>query len=316
MDDTCTSDPAAEARTFRRALAGLLAGAIAIAFAPIFFKLVGGDGRLGPSAVGFWRLALAMPLLLSWMALHRRRAAPAPQRAPRRYWLVLPGLFFAGDLAVWHWAMTLTSAANATLLANCAPIFVALAGWLWLKERFGVTFLAGLATALIGVAVVMRASQGQGPGRLAGDALGLATAVFYAGYQLSVKRLRDHYRPATIMTASALVAAPLLGAIALLSRENLLATTAAAWAVLVALAVVSHVFGQGIIAWALAHLPVSFASVSLLIQPVAVAALGWAILAEPVVPLQAVGGITVLAGVFLARKGIRPAPRTSGKGKV
>ena len=41
--------------------------------------------------------------------------------------LALAGIFFAGDLSVWHWSILFTSVANSTLLANFAPIFVAFA---------------------------------------------------------------------------------------------------------------------------------------------------------------------------------------------
>ena len=61
----------------------------------------------------------------------------------------------------------------------------------------------------------------------------------------------------------------------------------------------------GLIAFALAHLPAAFSSVSLLLQPVIATVLAWIILAEPLGPLQALGGAIVLTGVLLARKGAR-----------
>ena len=61
--------------------------------------------------------------------------------------------------------------------------------------------------------------------------------------------------------------------------------------------------GQGLIAYALAHLPAAFSSVSLLFQPVMAALFAWLLLAEPLVPLQIAGGVVVLAGIYLARRG-------------
>jgi len=295
---------AAGRRRRRWALAGLLAGATGIAFAPIFVK----SSEAGPVATAFWRVVIALPVLASWLGLRRHAAdGRRDRRRPGAGWLILPGLFFAGDLAVWHWSLKLTSAANATLFANAAPVLVVVVGRLWLKERLAPAFFAGLLLALVGAAAVMRASGERGPEALLGDGLGVLTAVFYAGYQLSVKRLRAHFSPAAIMTAAAAVSAAALGAIAVASGERLLATTAAGWGVLVGLALLSHVCGQGLIAWALGHLPVSFSSVSLLWQPVAAALLGWGILSEPLTALQAAGGALVLAGIVLARRGSAPA---------
>jgi drug/metabolite transporter (DMT)-like permease len=70
---------------------------------------------------------------------------------------------------------------------------------------------------------------------------------------------------------------------------------------LAALAVISHVGGQGLITYALAHLSAAFGSVGLLWQPVAAAILAWVILSEPLGPWQAMGGVIVLLGIYLAR---------------
>jgi len=286
----------------------LLIGATVIGFAPIFVKL----SKAGPVATGFWRLGIALPVLLTWMGLQRRsakrRGLDKPAARPSRLWLIVPGLFFAGDLAAWHWSLELTSAANAALLANLAPMLVVPAGWLWLKERLGRAFLIGLGLALCGVAMLMATSLSFSRACLRGDALGLLTAVFYAGYLLSVKRLREHYSVATIMTWSAGASAAILLPIAICSGEQLLAVSVTGWAVLAGLALLSHVCGQGLIAWALGLLPVSFSSVSLLWQPVVAAALGWMILDEKLLPFQAAGGVVVLAGIFLARRGSITAP--------
>ncbi|HSK38859.1 MAG TPA: EamA family transporter, partial [Arenibaculum sp.] len=67
----------------------------------------------------------------------------------------------------------------------------------------------------------------------------------------------------------------------------------------------SHAGGQSLIAYALAHLPAAFSSVSLLLQPAAAAILAWALLGEALGPWQAAGAVIVLAGIFLARRGSR-----------
>lgn len=109
------------------------------------------------------------------------------------------------------------------------------------------------------------------------------------------------------MTWSGVVSALTLLPVTLLSGEGLTATTIRGWAVLVGLALISHVGGQGLIASALAHLPVGFSSVGLLLQPAVAALLAWIILNEPIGPWQALGGMVVLAGIILARQGSRSA---------
>ena len=282
------------------ALGALLAGATFIALSPIFVRL----SEAGPTATAFWRVALAVPALwaLYWIK---------PRGRSRRYsgkWplLVAAALAFAGDLAFWHTSIQLTSVANSTLLANLASIFVTLAAWIFLRQRPTRIFLIGLAAALAGVALLVRTSVESSPTGLAGDALAVVTAMFYAGYLLAVKGLRDRGEATLhLMAVTTTISAIVLFPIALSTGEPMLPQSASGWWILVGLALVSHAAGQGLIAYALAHLPAAFSSVSLLFQPVMAALFAWLLLAEPLTAAQVAGAVVVLLGIYLARRGSR-----------
>jgi drug/metabolite transporter (DMT)-like permease len=87
----------------------------------------------------------------------------------------------------------------------------------------------------------------------------------------------------------------------------LLPAGAQGWLVLLGLAWITHAGGQGLIAYALAHLPAAFSSVGLLVQPVMAAAFAWVLLGEPLVALQVAGGAVVLAAIYLAQRGSKGA---------
>jgi len=224
--------------------------------------------------------------------------------AAPRLLLLAAGLAFAGDLAFWHAAIGLTSVANSTLLANLASLFVTLAAWLLFRQAPSGVFLLGLGTALAGVVLLVHSNVRLSSGGLAGDAYGLVTALFYAGYLLAVKALRDRACGTLLIMAvtSAITTAALLP-VALLSGERIVPQTSTGWLDLFGLALISHAAGQGLIAYALAHLRAAFSSVSLLLQPVAAALFAWVLLGEPLGPLQLAGGAVVLAGIALARRG-------------
>ncbi len=288
-----------------RALLALFAGASAIGLAPIFVRL----SELGPVATAFYRLLLALPVLGVWLLFENRRTTTVP-RADRKL-LLAAGLFFAADLAVWHWSIRFTTVANATLLANSAPLFVTLASWLWFGERIKSRFLLGMAIAFSGAVLLMGESVNLSRTRVTGDALGLLTAVFYAGYIIAVTRLRARQSTARVMFWSGAVCCLALLPVAMLSGEALLPHTTRGWLVLAGLALVSHAGGQSLIAYALAHLPATFSSVTLLWQTVAAALLAWLLLAEPLSPVQMAGGVVVLAGILLARRTVRPVTQSS-----
>ena len=287
------------------AVAALLAGAIAIAASPLFVKV----SETGPVATGFWRVALALPVLWAWSAFGQQERHAASFAANRRL-MVAAGLLFAGDLAVWHWSIVLTSVANATLLANLAPIFVTLAVWLWYRRRPGGAFLAGMAVALAGMAMLLGGDFRLSGSELAGDCLGVVTAMFYAGYQLAVTRLRARASTASIMAWSGLVTACVLLPLALVSGEQILPATATGWVILIGLALISQAAGQSLIAYAMAHLPATFSSVGLLLQPVMAALFAWVLLGETLGATAIMGGIAVLAGITIAHRAeVRPMDR-------
>ncbi len=286
----------------------LLAGGCAIAFAPIFVRL----SDTGPVASAFWRCALAAPLLWVWLLMRRSKQGAMPPLSLGRgaggegHWLALiaAGVFFALDLGVWHFSILYTSVANSTLLANLAPIFVTLAGWLVWKQSVTRMFLAGMFVAIAGMFVLVGPNFSLGGTRLLGDALGALTAMFYAGYMLAIKFARDaNASTARLMAWSTTITAILLLPVALLMPHPFLPSSGFGWLVLLGLAIISQILGQGLIAYAFAHLSASLSSVSLLIQPVMAALFAWALFGEAVGPMQFVGGAIVLAGIWLARRG-------------
>lgn len=253
---------------------------------------------VGLTAAAFWRVALAVPpLALAWQLWPPKGEA---SRAPNRG-LLLAGVLFALDLGIWHQSLRYTSVANSTLMANLAPIFVAAGAWFFFGERITARFLAGLVLAFAGCGLLVAHSFELSLSHVGGDVLGIICAVFYAGYQLTVSRERRHSSSLAVMFWSALACAVVLLPVVLLLGEPLWPQSARGWAVLLALALVNQVAGQGLIIWGMAHLPASFSSVSLLVQPIAAALLAWALLAEPFGALQAIGGAIVLAGIVVCR---------------
>jgi drug/metabolite transporter (DMT)-like permease len=280
------------------ALAPLLAGACAVGSAGVFVRL----SQTGPTATGFWRGALALPLLAVWAwAEQRHRATRRPGwiADARIFWA---GVFFAGDLAFWHWALILTSVTAATLEANLAPVFVALIAWMLWRERPQPRFLAALAIAFAGVLLIVSPKFGHAHGALLGDFLGLGTAAFYGAYMIVVARLATTFGTGAIMLRTTAIFTVLLAP--LMIGQKILPDTPHGWVLLVALAVTAQVVGQGLIAYGLARLPASFSSLVLLVQPLAAAIYAGSLLGERLTLVQMAGGAIVLAAIVLARQAI------------
>ncbi|MEE2526016.1 DMT family transporter [Hyphobacterium sp. HN65] len=283
----------------------LIMGAVAIGMAAPLVKL----SELGPQTVGFWRMALTIPFAFAWMQFDRNPPAKADAPSGPKKWLhlALPGLLFAGDLAFWHAGIKITSVANATFLANLQPVFVVLAAWLIFKETITRQFLMAAGLAVAGAALLSAGNLTVAPDRWPGDALSIATAVWYASYILAVRQARRFASTGTVIFFTALVTAPILALTALGFGEDIMPPTLTDWLVLIGLAVGVQIIGQGGVAFGLGRVPAPVASIIILIQPVVASIAGWIMFGEAFAPMQYAGAALVMTGVYWVQRRSRTA---------
>lgn len=282
----------------------LLLGAAALALGGVFLR----HSELPPTASAVYRVALAIPIFFLLDALAARAetahatGAASEQRPAVPIKLILVGFIFSGNLALYHWSMTLTTLANSNLLANLAPIFVVLGSKLFLGKKFSAGFLWGMLIALSGAFVLIGHRLDFGSNYMAGNLLGLLTAVFYGAYLLAVSLVRSNYRTMTVMAWSSIGTLIVLLPVTLWRGESLVPHTLHGMLMLVGLAVISHVGGQGLIAYALAKLPAALSSITLLVQPVIATVLGASLFHEYLSVPEFVGGAIILIGIVTARR--------------
>lgn len=293
------------------ALLALVTGALAMAVSPILVRL----SDVGPFASAFYRVFLALPFLFAWMRIEQKRSkasAPARRFSPA---VIATGLAFAGDLFFWHLAILNTTIANSTFFATTAPLWVGLLGWIVLGRRVTAATAIGLVFCLAGGAALVWHSFELSPDHLLGDLFGALTGLFFGIYFLTVERARETEGAAWITFHMSLITAALLALAAagawLLYGQPMFPSNATGWLVLVCLAVISHVGGQGLLSYALGTLPSMFSSLVIFMEAVVASALAWLVFGEAITPLQGLGGLAILWGIWLARPQTRG--RKSGK---
>jgi drug/metabolite transporter (DMT)-like permease len=293
-----TSAPAANndglTRQRHGAFAALVVGAMVMGLSPIFVRLA----DVGPFTSAFWRVALALPVLYAWMRVSDRGLPAAPKMSRATMWV---GVAFAGDLFFWHLSIVTTSVANATFFATTAPIWVVLFGWLLLRTRGPKAVLGGIGLCVLGGTGLLAESFHTKSNTALGDLYGLATGVFFGLYFLAVEAARRGNSAARVTFQATLVTAALLLMIALSLEHQFVPRTPRGIAALIALAWVSHAGGQGLLTVALGRLPAAFSSLVIFLEAIAAACFAWIILNEPVSLAQAAGGLTILAGIYVAR---------------
>jgi drug/metabolite transporter (DMT)-like permease len=278
------------------AFLALVGGAMAMGISPVFVRFA----EVGPFTSAFWRVGLALPALWLWSWLERP-AKPVRPDISARISVVFAGLLFAGDLSFWHLAILNTSVANATFLATLAPVWVVLGSGLFLGESVERKVFFGLALCLVGAAALIGDTWSIDPGHLDGDLYGVATSFFFGAYFLAVRRARRVYGAGRTLFLSSLVTALVLLVEAVLIEDMMWPPAFFGVAALFAMALVSHAGGQGLLAFALGHLPAAFSALVIFLEAVFAAFFGWLFLGEPVGMIQLVGATAIFAGITVAR---------------
>jgi drug/metabolite transporter (DMT)-like permease len=288
---TAASQPESIAAPF----AALVVGATAMGISPVFVRIA----DVGPFTSAFWRVALALPVLYVWMRLSERGDAGRKVSYSRA--TIYAGIAFAGDLFFWHLAIFKTNIANATFFGTTAPIWVVVFGWLIFRHRASKAILAGLGLCTLGGAALLAQSFQLQAGHALGDFFGLITGMFFGLYFLAVQAARNQSSAARVTFETTTITALLLLAAALILEHQLLPHSLRGLVALFALAWISHSGGQGLLTVALGRLPAAFSSLVIFLEAIAAACFAWMFLGEPVTPVQAAGGLAILAGVYVAR---------------
>ncbi len=257
---------------------------------------------LRPLEVSVWTSTPIIFGVMGLLALPVALMGRTPANWDRRtvIFLIAHGMCAAGNVTAYFLAMTYTTLAVAVLTHYLAPILVAvLAPWID-RERIPGAPVAAFA-ACIGLLLILEpwASVGDRGNLKVGAALGMGSAVFFAGNVFLAKRLEPRIGANRTIAYHALVAAVVLlpfmrGDVGQLSASSLGLIVAGA-AFPGALAGVLFVVG-------LAKIGSSRAAVLAYFEPLVAVGLGWAVWHEQLSVFAILGaGCIVAAGVWVAR---------------
>lgn len=215
---------------------------------------------------------------------------------------ILGGIFTAADLALWNTSLFYTTAANATLLVNTNPLWVALGAWLIFREKLSKAFWVGLGVALLGAVLVVGGDFLIHPRLGIGDLIAILAGVFYAAYFLATQRGRENFHPISYIWLIGFSGSIGLAIINFVIGNAFVGYTSQTWGIFWTTAIVSQLIGYLAVSYALGHLPASVVSPTMIGQPIMTALFAIPFLGEIPLPSQMIGGITALVGIFLVNR--------------
>ena len=279
----------------RFGLPALVLGNLCLAFGPLFVRMA----DTGPIASAFWRIAIATPFLF---LIARTIGDPARRLGGAMLGLfMLSGLYFAADLAAWHLGILQTKLANSNLLGNSTsfllPLYAFAVARQWPTRSQGFA----LTLAVSGVALLVGRSFELSPRNFAGDLLCLLAGAFYTAYLVLMGRARAGMGQWPVLAWSTLMSAPPLLLMALMMGERLIPQD---WTPLIALALLSQIAGQGLMIYAVGRIAPLLFGLTLLIQPMISAMIGWTVYHEKLGRADWAGAVLIgLALVIVSQPG-------------
>jgi len=254
-----------------------------------------------PLVIGAWRMILATALLtpFAWPRLRREWQALEGREI---VYLLLSGAALAVHFATWISSLALTTVSSSVILVTTNPIFVGLATRYLLGEQVSRFQTLGIVAAMAGSIIVSYGDLQISGRALLGDALALVGALAASTYILLGRALRRKLSTLAYVWPCYGLAAMLLLALCLATGQPLGGYSAKSYLFFALLAIGPQILGHSSFNWALAHFSPIFITLAILGEPVGASILAWIVLGE-VPPLTApIGGLLILAGIYLASR--------------
>jgi len=270
------------------------AGNLLIVISCVLWSLSGAFGKLislpGPT-LACYRVLIAGLALLPLLKMQHVRFRPAMA--------VMVGCFTIMNVTFIS-ALTLTSAANAIFLQYTSPVWIALAGVLFLKESLDRIAVVSLVLSIFGVGVIL---WGQGAALNLGVLLALIAGVSYAGVAVSLRWLRDedsvYLTILNMLGSGSILLAFLFFWPQDTSAGSLLAISLADLPWLAAFGVIQMGLPYVLFTRALTKVPAQQAGILTLVEPMLVPVAAWFAVGEIPDTATILGGGIILVAVLL-----------------
>lgn len=290
----------------------ILIAILAVSTASIFIRFAQDDGA--PSLViAALRLTFAT-LMLAPLALTRR--LEEIKRITRSEALLgaFSGVFLALHFATWISSLEYTSVASSVVFVSTGPLWVALLSPILLKEHLAKTAIVGLGLSLLGGTIIGLTDACTWNGGLAcpalqdvlqgramfGNLLALAGAWTVTGYLIIGRKMRAKISLIPYIFMVYGFAALVLIVIMFAAGDSPFGYTPKTYGWIFLLAALPQLIGHSTYNWALKYLPAALVAVTTLGEPIGSAILAFFILSETPAFATLLGGVFILAGIYLA----------------
>jgi drug/metabolite transporter (DMT)-like permease len=271
----------------------MLLGILAASFGAILIRFA---SEANPLAIAAWRLTIASIILvpIAWM---RKERTLTPKTV---LWCLASGVALALHFILWTTSLSYTSVASSVLFVTTHPLFVGLASFLLLKERFSSRLLIGVSIAVLGGALIGFGDIQLAGTALRGDVLAIGGGLMVAIYFVIGRHVRQTVSATEYVVVTYGAAAGLVLIICAITRTPVIGFSGSTVGFLILLGLIPQLLGHSIFNWALKHLPATHVSVMILGEPIGSGLLALFFFQEIPHGLNLIGAALILVGIYLS----------------
>lgn len=263
-----------------------------IIYASVLVKVV----DMSPIIVGFYRIALAMPV---FFFLARAQIGKVDKKD--MLLMLCAGILFGLDLVFFNIAIHKTSIANVNLFASLVCFILVPIGAIFFKEKIKVDFVIGSLVALAGVFVLIKGRGGESVATPFGDFLAFLSMVCYGLFLSLVYGLRKKYDTPILMAFASVGSATALLAVGIPMEGFSLPKDAKTWWILLWIMIFGQLLGQGFFGYIMGKIDAQASSLILLFSPMIAALMGYVFLGEKLGIYEIIGMVIIVCGVYIAK---------------
>ena len=283
----------------------LTAAIIGIGHGAIFVRVAEAD----PIVIAAFRLGVAT-LILAPLTLIFAYADLRALTGRQLRLIAGAAVFLALHFATWIASLDFTSIANSVVLVTLNPVWLALYGLVILRVTPGRLTWLSIALAVAGSVIIAAGSAAGGNSSLLGDLLALVGGVCFGGFLLFAQRARQTVALLPFVTLAYGGGALLLWIAVIALGLPVAGLTTETYGAMIAVALFSQVIGHTGYNWAIRAIPPTLLAVTLLGEPVLATLFGWLYFGEGFGLPTALGGVLILAGIWLGTRGGSPKRQT------
>ena len=280
----------------------LVIGILCISIFPVLIKWAPVSGITS----AFYRMFIALILLLPYM-IFTKKLKSIPKDL--RFKVIICGILFGTDIAIWNLSIQYSNATQATLLTNLSPIWVGIGSFIFLASKPNKQFWMGTLVALFGMMYLIGFDRIQNMEFNLGFGLAVLSGILYACYMIVSKDVLQKLDILSFLTFSIMVSSIYLLVICLTFQQPLWGFEPTIWGILAVQGIICQLMGWIAISFATQKLDTQQVSLSLLSQALVTALLAWMFIDEKITAQIVIGGLIILLGIsitFIQSKKSKP----------